>query len=109
MTTKQFFANIEGYYGKYPRTFLRQEVAAYVATIPEAELAYLYSYIKHSISTRFGATPDIEAIETARKEIYIAGKGEIKPHVKQLPDPTAKSMKIEVGDMMKRVLERVKG
>jgi dTDP-4-dehydrorhamnose reductase len=106
MTAKHFFTAIEGYYGKYPRPFLRSEVAEHIKTIKESELDTLYHYIKHTVSTRYGFIPDIEAIELARREMRKANIGvpEYKP---QLPDPNVRSMKLETGEMLKHVLSKV--
>jgi hypothetical protein len=81
-------------------------MGAYVKTIPEDELDDLYRYMKYSISTQFGAVPDIEAIEQARRDM--PSHRPIKPHVPRLPLPEERSMKIEIGDLMKRVMEKVR-
>jgi hypothetical protein len=108
MTHKEFFASVEGYFGKYPRTFMRNEMGAYVKTIPEDELAYLYSYMKYSLSTRFNVAPDVEAIEKARTEIYVAGKNTIKPHIKQLPDPMTRGQTLIPAPLWKKITDAAK-
>ena len=105
MNSKDFFTSIEGYYGKYPRPLLRREVSEYIKGMPEQALSDLLWHLKKTISTQYGFVPDIAAIETARREMR--DMAPIKERHKQLPDPTAKSMHIEIGEMFKRVLSKV--
>jgi len=105
MKTEEFFLWLEGYYGKYDRTVLRNDVAVYIRKIPERELPLIKEYLKQSFSTQYNFTPDIATLEIARKDIKPAPRAEVyqlKP-----PDPEAKDMKVEVGQLMEVVLLKV--
>lgn len=104
MTHRQFFDSIQNYYGKYPRDGMRQDIVEYLKTeVPPEELDELAYHIKHTISSRYSFVPDIEAIETARREIRNQPI-ESRPHQRQLPDPLVRSMDIEIGGIMRKIL-----
>ena len=103
MQYETFFAWLEGYYGKYERPILRNSVAAYIKTIPEAQLEPLAEYLRLNFSTQYNFTPDVATIEVARKDL----KPIHKPYIPGLPDPEARDMSVAVGQLMEWVLLKV--
>ena len=105
MKTEDFFLWLEGYYGKYDRTVLRNDVAVYIRNIPERELPLIKEYLKQSFSTQYNFTPDIATLEIARKDIKPAPTQKV--YQLPPPDPEARDMKVEVGQLMEVVLLKV--
>ncbi len=103
--SETFIQAMESYYGKY-RSGVRKVLVEYLKTLPVEQLPKIRHELIMTVSTRYGHVPDVATIEEAVKEMWkSAGVPEYR--AKQLPDPTAKSMKIEVGEMFKRVLSKV--
>ena len=102
MKCEEFFLWLEGYYGKYTRTVLRNSVAAYVRKIDEYKLSGIKEYLQLNFSTNYGAAPDIATLEIARKDIRDRPIKET--YQLKAPEPDAKSMKVEVGQLMEIVL-----
>jgi len=106
MNHKEFFVWLEEYYGKYPRPGLRRAVGEYILTIPEYNLDKLSNYLIRAFSTQYNFTPDVATLEVARKDIR-PDPDEIKPYRPALPEPGARDMKVEVGQLMEIVLMKV--
>ncbi|HEC62524.1 MAG TPA: hypothetical protein ENI27_09785 [bacterium] len=100
---ERFFSELEGFYGKYNRVFLRNTMQRYIKTIPFAELQPLITQLVHTVSNQYGIQPDIVTIAKARKEIEVPHY-----HAKKLPDPAARAMPLKVGQLMEVVLEKVR-
>ena len=71
MQSETFFAWLEGYYGVYDKSkpMLRNSVAAYIKSIPEAQFEPIAEYLRLNFSTQYNFTPDVATIEVARKDI----------------------------------------
>jgi len=106
MNWKEFGAWLEGYYGKYPRRQLKEDIAEYIKDVPEADFPSLVGYLKINFSTQYNFTPDIATLETARLDMKPKRQaiGLYKP---TLPEPEARSMDVEVGQLMQVVLKKV--
>ncbi len=103
--SETFIHAMESYYGKY-RSGVRKVLVEYLKTLPVEQLPKIRHELIMTVSTRYGHVPDVATIEEAVKEMR-KNAGVPDYRAKQLPDPTAKSMKIEVGEMFKRVLSKV--
>ena len=69
MTVQEFMDNIERYYGKYERVFLREDIKGFVEdNYSEAELPILLENIKTTFSTQYKTQPDIAIIESVKRE-----------------------------------------
>ena len=106
MTSEQFIKAIEDYYGKY-RIGVKKVVKQYLTTIDEEKLSELRRHIILTVSTRYGHIPDVATIEDAINETrdIQPDYGEYRP---MLPDPEAGSMKLEVGELMKTIIKKIR-
>ena len=106
MHSEQFIKAIENYYGKY-KSGVKAVVVQYLTTVPENELPEIRRQLHLTVSTQYGHVPDVATIEQARKEI-----GSTRPALPEykplLPEPDARSMKIEAGELMKKIMMKVR-
>ncbi len=109
MNTKDFVKNIESYYGKY-RSGARSVVTQYLEEMDYREdtLRQIWRELILTVSAQYSFVPDVAILETVAKAVWEDRKPMPKMHVAALPDPTARSMKIEVGEMLDRVLRKVR-
>ena len=105
MNHKEFFIWLEGYYGKYDRPVLRNDVAVYVRKIPEDDLYPIRQRLTEAFSTQYNFTPDIATLEIARKDIKPPPRA--PTYQLKAPDPEARDMKLEMGQLMEVVMIKV--
>jgi len=68
MTSQDFVASIEKYYGRYSTSFKREIVTEYIERIPVAERKPLLTVVLESISDQYKSVPDVAAIQKVRQE-----------------------------------------
>ena len=105
LKSEDFFVWLERYYGRYARTELRNTVAAYIRDIPEQEFVPLKAHLIRTFSTQYNFTPDVATLEVARSDIKPAPRAQA--YQLKAPDPEARDMKVEVGQLMEIVLMKV--
>jgi hypothetical protein len=106
MNTQAFIKAIESYYGKYkPGT--KRVVVAYLeeCQYSQTRLRQIWRHIVETVSGQYNFVPDVAVIHKAYFEVK--SQDDKSTYVKQLPDPLVRSMKIETGEMLKRVLSKV--
>lgn len=68
MTTQEFLAAVEAYYGRYTNRAVREAVLAYLAAVEE-NLKDLYLQVIEGFGIQYRCVPDVAVIEKARREL----------------------------------------
>lgn len=69
MEYKKFMTSLEGYYGKYGNSLIKDLVATYIVkTFKESELDKFFSKIVQKISNKYKLPPDIATLESLAHE-----------------------------------------
>ena len=104
MTPTTLIHNIESYYGKY-KAGTKKVVTAYLdeRQYSPDTLHAIWRELVLTVSGQYSFTPDVAIIE----KVYRSLPKTDATTYRGLPDPTIRSMKIETGEMLNRVLSNV--
>ncbi len=107
MTIPEFLKNVEGYYGKY-KPVTKSVVEQYLQeeNIHPDRLREIWRHLVKTVSGQYAFTPDVAAIEQAKRETakeYALRQLEYRPAD---PEPEAQDFRDALGEKLHQLVEK---